>query len=144
MPLIMGFVRQPLRVIHDFFDARIIWQDWMTVVGPTISLRIDLGPNARLGPGKARLLELIGAEKSISKAAKALGMSYPRALKLVDQLNTQFTSPVIEVHHGGRSGGGAELTLLGQSVLGLYADICANAAEACVAELQALGKHSSN
>ncbi|MBM3520235.1 MAG: LysR family transcriptional regulator, partial [Alphaproteobacteria bacterium] len=40
---------------------------------PAISLRIDLGPGRRLGPGKIGLLEEIAAKGSITAAARALG-----------------------------------------------------------------------
>ena len=48
-----------------------------------LSIRIDLGRETALGPGKARLLELVDAEGSIRGAASAMGMSYRRDRKSV-------------------------------------------------------------
>src|SRR3954470_9790528 len=72
----------------------------------SLSIRIDLGPNVRVGPGKIRLLELIAEHGSISAAGRALGMSYRRAWLLVDELNHLFAEPVVAGQIGGRSGGG--------------------------------------
>ena len=48
-----------------------------------LSIRIDLGPDNRLGPGKVQLLEMIAEHGSISAAGRALDMSYRRAWLLV-------------------------------------------------------------
>ena len=53
---------------------------------PTLSIRVDLRPGASIGPGKARLLELIAETGSISAAARAMEMSYRRAWLLIDDL----------------------------------------------------------
>lgn len=90
---------------------------------PTLSVRIDFPAAHRLGPGKAALLAAIQDTQSISSAAKTLGMSYPRALKLVDQLNQTFASSLVNAQHGGAGGGGASLTDTGQNVLELYSTI---------------------
>ena len=83
-------------------------------------LRIDLGAERMLGPGKVRLLEMIDEVGSISAAGRALGMSYRRAWVLVDETNRCFSAPVVEAHPGGRAGGGAELTTFGREVVGHY------------------------
>ena len=94
---------------------------------PQLSLRIDL-PNAqRFGPGKAALLEGLIDQATIKGAAEALGMSYPRALKLSDQMNATFTPPLVETSHGGVARGGASVTPHGREILRLYKEIC----EAC-------------
>ena len=54
---------------------------------PTLSVRIDLDTEARIGPGKIQLLENIRACGSISAAGRAMNMSYRRAWKLVDEIN---------------------------------------------------------
>ena len=85
-----------------------------------VSLRIDLGEDRRFGPGKARLLELIGDTGSISAAGRALGMSYRRAWLLTDELNRMFGVPLVEPQHGGAKGGGARVTEHGITVLEAY------------------------
>src|SRR4051794_32949966 len=47
---------------------------------PRLSIRVDLGPGLRIGPGKIALLEAIDATGSISAAGRKLGMSYRRGL----------------------------------------------------------------
>ena len=101
-------------------------------------LRIDLGAERMLGPGKVRLLEMIDEVGSISAAGRALGMSYRRAWVLVDETNRCFSAPVVEAHPGGRAGGGAELTTFGREVVGHYRAIERRAAAAAAADLEAL------
>ncbi|MEL7110142.1 MAG: LysR family transcriptional regulator [Pseudomonadota bacterium] len=96
----------------------------MTDRTPTLSFRIDFPNGARFGPGKAALLKKLIETGSINAAAAALGMSYPRALKLVEQLNQTFVEPLVETQTGGKSGGGAAVTELGRLVLSLYTEIC--------------------
>ena len=83
-------------------------------------LRILMGEAIAVGPGKADLLAAIAAEGSISAAARAMGMSYRRAWLLVDELNRVFVGPIVARETGGRRGGGASLTALGQEVLQRY------------------------
>ena len=75
-----------------------------------LSIRIDLDPGGRLGPGKVALLEQIEAQGSISAAGRAMGMSYKRAWDLVAALNAAFRTPLVQAQMGGRHGGGAALT----------------------------------
>lgn len=83
-------------------------------------LRVNLGPAVALGPGKAALLEGIAETGSISAAGRALGMSYKRAWTLIEALNDCFTEPLVAAAKGGRGGGGAHLTPLGEQVLSAY------------------------
>jgi len=83
---------------------------------PSLSLRIDLDPQGRIGPGKIALLEAIEETGSISAAARALDMSYKRAWDLVEETNTIFGKPVVSAKTGGKKGGGAELTKFGRAL----------------------------
>lgn len=108
---------------------------------PTLSLRIDLPNGTRLGPGKAMLLQQLIETGSIKAAALALNMSYPRALKLIEQLNDAFTLPVVETKHGGADGGGARVTETGRRILDLYNQVCSisiSASEDAIEELAGL------
>jgi molybdate transport system regulatory protein len=82
--------------------------------------RIFRGGDIALGPGKAELLALIGQTGSINKAARRMGMSYMRAWSLVQTMNRCFKKPLVFVTHGGKGGGGAELTETGGKVVALY------------------------
>ncbi len=107
-----------------------------------LRLRIDLipelGPHGAIGPGKIALLEAIHKTRSITKAAKACGMSYTRAWSLIEAMNNCFRKPAVLAGAGGKQGGGAELTALGQSILELYKAIEASATKKFNAQLKVL------
>src|SRR4051812_15176589 len=104
-----------------------------------LSLRIDFErPGAIVGPGKIRLLEEIARTGSIAAAGRSMAMSYRRAWLLVDTLNRIFGRPVVESVPGGRGGGGAVLTPLGQRLVAGYREIEQAATEAAAAALAAL------
>jgi molybdate transport system regulatory protein len=101
-------------------------------------LRIVMGDDIAIGPGKVDLLEAIGANGSITAAAKALGMSYRRAWLLVDTMNRCFETPVVAAEAGGKRGGGARLTAIGAEVVRRYRSMEAKAARTGAADLAAL------
>ena len=105
---------------------------------PGISLRIDLTDEHALGPGKVRLLELIAETGSISAAGRAMGMSYRRAWLLIDELNHMFREPLVTSRLGGKAGGGASLTPLGDDVVRRYRAIEARILSASRTNLAAL------
>ena len=76
----------------------------------SLSLRIDLDPGGRIGPGKVELLEHIAAFGSISEGARRMNMSYKQAWLLVEEMNRLFGKPVVSAARGGRRGGGTQLT----------------------------------
>jgi molybdate transport system regulatory protein len=90
---------------------------------PRPRLRILFGGTTAIGPGKADLLEAIGASGSISAAGRAMRMSYRRAWLLVDEMNAAFVRPLVASKAGGSHGGGAALTRLGREVLKRYRDM---------------------
>jgi molybdate transport repressor ModE-like protein len=83
-----------------------------TISPPSLSIRIDLDTEGRIGPGKIRLLENIRACGSISAAGRAMDMSYKRAWDLVDEINRICRRAAVERQVGGKNGGGAVLTPL--------------------------------
>jgi molybdate transport system regulatory protein len=105
-----------------------------TIVDPPLSidvdLRIHLGDQIAIGPGKAQLLESIRRTGSISAAGREMGMSYKHAWLLVDSMNGCFRSALVEAIKGGKAGGGASLTSLGLEVLECYRHMQALAAQA--------------
>lgn len=107
---------------------------------PRLTLRIDFDANRALGPGKVKLLELIGALGSISAAGRRMGMSYRRAWLLVDSLNRSFREPLVLSHAGGAHGGGAALTPEGVAVVRHYRAAEAAAHAAGAAHLEALAQ----
>ena len=106
-----------------------------------LTIRVDLDETRQIGIGKARLLEAIEAEGSITAAAKALGMSYRRAWLLMDELNRMFETPVVETRLGGRGGANARLTILGRAVVQLYRSIEKSSQELAAARIDELARH---
>jgi molybdate transport system regulatory protein len=104
----------------------------------SLSLRIDLDPGGRIGPGKIELLESIAALGSISAAGRAMDMSYRRAWTLVEEVNAIFGRPAVESQAGGRRGGGARLTALGVALVSGFRAVERAAAEAAAEHLAAL------
>ena len=105
-----------------------------------VSIVFDSG--ARVGPGKAKLLESIRDTGSISAAAREMGMSYKRAWVLLDSINQAFTEPVVMAAAGGAGGGGAILTAFGAEVLERYNRILDRAATHAVDDLAALARRA--
>ncbi len=85
-----------------------------------LTIRIDFGNGAALGPGKVRLLELVAETGSIRKAAVAMKMSYRKAWLLLKALKDAFGEPLVDASAGGKAGGGARLTPLGAFVVSRY------------------------
>lgn len=73
-----------------------------------------------MGETRARLLEAIGREGSISAAARAAGLSYKAAWDAVDAMNNLFGRPLVTAQTGGRKGGGATLTPEGALAVRTY------------------------
>jgi molybdate transport system regulatory protein len=108
-----------------------------------LTLTITMKSGARIGPGKAALLESVRSSGSISAAARAMGMDYKRAWLLVDSINRAFKNPAVERMAGGTGGGGAVLTPFGQDLLDRYRRIEAAARQLAVADLKALEKRAT-
>jgi molybdate transport system regulatory protein len=104
-------------------------------------LRILQPGKPPFGPGKAELLEYIAATGSIRTAAAEMDMSYARAWGLVREMNALFTGPLVVRTRGGGTGGGAELTALGEEVLRLYSRMEASCLSATVADWASLRRH---
>jgi molybdate transport system regulatory protein len=88
-----------------------------------LALHIDLASEARIGPGKIRLLELVDQTGSISAAGRAYRMTYKQAWLTLDELNRTFRSPVMTAAPGGRHGGGARLTDFGREVVRRFREL---------------------
>jgi len=103
-----------------------------------LTLRVDLGEERAIGPGKIRLLEAIRDTGSITQAGILLGMSYRRAWLLVDDMNNCFREPVISAQTGGTHGGGAALTAFGVRLIDQYRAIEVEAHAATATRLNEL------
>lgn len=70
---------------------------------------------------RIELLYAIEENGSISKAAKAVPMSYRSAWEAVDVMNTLSPEPIVHRETGGKDGGGTTVTSYGKSLLENYA-----------------------
>jgi molybdate transport system regulatory protein len=101
---------------------------------------VSIGETITFGPGKIELLRKLGEGHSISSAARALGLSYKRAWALIDTLNRGFGKPVVETSAGGKGGGGARLTPLGEALVARYLALEEKVNAAAQDELAALAE----
>jgi molybdate transport system regulatory protein len=69
---------------------------------------------------RIRLLEAIDAEGSITRAAKAVPLSYKAAWDALAAMNNLAERPLVERQAGGRQGGGTRLTDAGRELVALY------------------------
>ena len=109
---------------------------------PVLYLNITFSSGARIGPGKATLLESVRDTGSISGAARAMGMDYKRAWLLLDTLDRAFDTPVVERKTGGPGGGGAALTAFGAELLERYRRMEAEALALAERDLVELQRHA--
>ncbi len=103
-------------------------------------LRIPIGEQGNLGPGKVRLLEMIEETGSIRAAASKMKLSYRRAWLLLQDLEKVFGGTVLERRTGGKAGGGAALNNRGREIVKHFRTAERRTARAIKAELDALNK----
>jgi molybdate transport system regulatory protein len=88
---------------------------------PSCKVWIEYNGKPVLGKGGAEILRAIAEEKSLSKAAETLGMSYRYVWNYIQKIHRVLGERVVETHKGGKSGGGgAKLTETGKSLLEEY------------------------
>jgi len=88
---------------------------------PSCKVWIEYNGKPVLGKGGAEILKVIAKEQSISKAAVKLGMSYRYVWNYLQKIRKVVEAPIVETFRGGKAGGGgARLTVLGQSLLEEY------------------------
>jgi molybdate transport system regulatory protein len=83
-------------------------------------IQLRKGAGSGVGPDRIGLLETIQAEGSISAAARTVGLSYKGAWDAVRAMNNLFERPLVVAQSGGRAGGAAQLTPVGQAVVLAY------------------------
>lgn len=71
-------------------------------------------------PQRIALLQHIAEQGSITRAAKSAGISYKAAWDAIDELNNLAQTPLVERSIGGKGGGGARLSDVGERVMRLY------------------------
>jgi molybdate transport system regulatory protein len=86
-------------------------------IGLTGDLWLNLAENKFLGVDRINLLEKIDELGSITKAAKAVGISYKTAWDTVNLINNLAEKPLVDRLAGGKGGGGTSLTAEGKKVI---------------------------
>lgn len=81
---------------------------------------LDKADKVFLGSDRIELLEKIQAHGSITRAAKAVGISYKTAWEIVDAMNNLADKPLVVRVTGGKGGGGTHLTPEGQKVISSF------------------------
>ena len=107
-------------------------------------LRLVLGPDIAIGPGKVDLLEQVQKTGSIAEAGRTLGMSYKRAWQLISTMNDAFKEPVVVTSRGSASKGGATLTAFGEDLLERYRRIQAETEQTVRVDLDHLTAQLAN
>ncbi len=88
---------------------------------PSCKVWLECNGKPVLGKGGAEILESINAEKSLTKAAEKVGMSYRYVWNYIQKIEKAIGEPIIITYKGGKAGGGgAQLTDLGTSLLAEY------------------------
>ena len=86
----------------------------------TSNLVLELDDQPFLLEKRIELLKAIDKEGSISKAAKAVPMSYKAAWDAIDAMNNLSHTPIVSRETGGKGGGSTTLTPYGQNLLKTY------------------------
>ncbi|MFT7824313.1 MAG: TOBE domain-containing protein [Sulfurimonas sp.] len=86
----------------------------------TSNLTLELADQPFLLEKRIELLKAIKNHGSISKAAKAVPMSYKAAWDAVDTMNNLSHVPIVSRETGGKGGGGTTLTEYGENLLKTY------------------------
>ena len=80
-------------------------------------LWMSVGDQRLGGPGRMELLARVAEHGSISKAAKAMAMSYKAAWDAIDQMNSLAGEPLVARTTGGKGGGSTQLTARGRQLV---------------------------
>lgn len=86
---------------------------------PKLEAQLSISPDGG-APFRKRWMDLLGSlesERSITAAARAVGLSYKAAWDAIAAMNNLSSAPLVERSVGGRGGGGAHLTDAGRRLV---------------------------
>jgi molybdate transport system regulatory protein len=93
-------------------------------IGDTYSVKgriwVEVHHEALMGAGKVQLLKKTAELGSLRKAASEMNISYRKAWYSLNQMNKTADTPLIILKRGGKHGGTAEITELGELLLGKF------------------------
>lgn len=101
-----------------------------------IKIFIKENEGETFGPGVFRLLDFIDKTDSIKEAANKMNISYSKALKLIDRVESCVDFEVVERLRGGQKGGNSRLTDSGRRLLLSYKNLVTNTNEYLDTEFQ--------
>ncbi len=88
---------------------------------PSCKVWIECDGKPVIGKGGAEILEGINSEKSLTKGAEKVGMSYRYVWNYIQKIEKAIGEPIVDTYKGGKTGGGgAKLTDLGKNLLEEY------------------------
>jgi molybdate transport system regulatory protein len=85
-----------------------------------------------LGYGRIQLLKEVDKTHSMSEAARSLNMSYKKAWRLLNEINSSAKEPVLDKQIGGKHGGGTHITPYGKGLIERFEKLN----EACIGFLE--------
>jgi molybdate transport system regulatory protein len=87
-----------------------------------VDLHIHISNDNKLlvNPDRIQLIKHIASTGSLLKASEKMRISYNKAWKIMEAVNSVSASPIIEKSRGGKGGGGAVLTDYGKLILREY------------------------
>lgn len=112
----MGYILRDITLIYNdiYYDSR-------TRMELSSPLTLEMLGKPFLLEKRIELLHAIVQHGSISKAAKAVPMSYKSAWEAVDTMNSLSPEPIVIRETGGKDGGGTTITSYGVTLLDNYA-----------------------
>ena len=91
---------------------------------PVLTIRI-FGEEKCFGPGVAVLLRKVRELQSLRAAAMSIGMAYSKAWTILKNAQQSLGCKLLDSTTGGKHGGGARLTPVGETLLDAYDRYCA-------------------
>jgi molybdate transport system substrate-binding protein len=107
-------------------------KDWKV----DVPVLIERHGHAMIGDAEAEFLSAIAVHGSITKAAKAVGVSYRTGWTLIQEINQAAGEPLVAAAVGGVDGGGAKLTERGAFALKVYDQVRRSLHETAAASLR--------
>jgi molybdate transport system regulatory protein len=87
------------------------------------ALTVETRRGAFTGKRWMQLLAAIGANSSITAAAKSVGLSYKAAWDAIEAMNNLSDQPLVERSVGGKGGGGTRLTARGEQLVSTFREV---------------------
>lgn len=99
-------------------------EDAFIKLKPNWKLWLEYDGEYVFGPGAYAILRMIQKEGTITKGAKALGMSYRYAWGVIRKIEKTLGVKILETFKGGpEGGGGARITDFGLKLMNLFARV---------------------